>query len=30
MIGPGGGAEHLLRTADRAMYRQKGTPSRVA
>jgi len=30
MIGPGRGAEHLLRTADRAMYRQKGTPSRVA
>jgi diguanylate cyclase (GGDEF)-like protein len=30
MIGPGRGAEHLLRTADRAMYRKKGSPSRVA
>jgi len=30
MIGPGRGAEHLLRTADRAMYRQKGAPSRAA
>jgi GGDEF domain-containing protein len=30
MIGPGRGAEQLLRTADRAMYRQKGAPSRAA
>jgi hypothetical protein len=28
MVGPGRGAEHLLRTADRAMYRQKGSASR--
>jgi diguanylate cyclase (GGDEF)-like protein/PAS domain S-box-containing protein len=28
MVGPGRGAEHLLRTADRAMYRDKGSRTR--
>jgi diguanylate cyclase (GGDEF)-like protein/PAS domain S-box-containing protein len=28
MVGPGRGAEHLLRTADRAMYRHKGSRKR--
>jgi GGDEF domain-containing protein len=28
MLGPGRGAEHLLRAADRAMYRDKGSRKR--